>query len=122
MVLVELREALGVGIEQVVTPSALIYRLQRTGKPVGLPNSGGVTIQQSRVNGQMRLEIKGFEPSRLGWYKSLGCFTEIVQFKTRLFAPNADMLLAAIDGLSPIAATAVPSPTLPVEVVHRAAA
>jgi len=97
----ELGAALGIGIEQEISAEKLVERMQKTGKPVPVPHSGGMIIQPSRVNGQVRLEIKGFEPARLAWYKSMGCFTEIVQFKTRLFAPDETILIASVNGHEP---------------------
>lgn len=39
-----------------------------------------------------------FPPARLEFLKSLGCFTEIIQYKTRLFVParNAEDILSAM--------------------------
>jgi hypothetical protein len=46
-----------------------------------------VTIKTSRVNGQKRLEIVGAEAAQLPSFKAMGCFTEIIAYKTRLFIP-----------------------------------
>jgi hypothetical protein len=46
-----------------------------------------VTIKTSRVNGQKRLEITGAEAAQLASFKAMGCFTEIIAYKTRLFIP-----------------------------------
>jgi hypothetical protein len=61
----------------------------------GLP---GTSLVEVRVNGIRRLELRGFPASRMAWLKSLGCFTEIVAFRTRLFLPGdrAAGILAAI--------------------------
>jgi hypothetical protein len=42
------------------------------------------------VAGAQRLEIIGAHAARLGWYKSRGCFTEIIAYKTRLFMPDTE--------------------------------
>ncbi len=46
-----------------------------------------MTIKRSLVGGEQRIELTGFEPGRLDWYKSRGCFTEIIRYRTRLFVP-----------------------------------
>ena len=46
-----------------------------------------LTLKRSRVGADWRLEIIGFDPARLPWYKAKGCFTEIIRYKTRLFVP-----------------------------------
>ncbi len=61
----------------------------------GARTSGGVSIPflpparlvRCYVNDAARLEIRDFPASRLGWLKSLGCFTEVIAYKTRLFVP-----------------------------------
>jgi len=62
---------------------------------VGLPDTRLVRV---RVNGEQRLELRGYPVERLDWLKSLGCFTEIIRFRTRLFLPpdGAERILTAI--------------------------
>jgi predicted RNA methylase len=45
-------------------------------------------IERRIVNGQQRIEIRDYDAHRLSFYKSLGCFTEIIASKTRLFVPT----------------------------------
>jgi len=45
------------------------------------------TIRTSRVNGARRIEIVGAEAARIPELKALGCFTEIIAYKTRVFVP-----------------------------------
>jgi hypothetical protein len=68
------------------------------GKPVAIGGAAGLTLQRRRVNGETRLEISGFDPRALPAMKAKGCFTEIIQFKTRLFVPvsRAAEILAGI--------------------------
>ena len=40
--------------------------------------------------GEQRLELTGFSPDRLDWYKGKGCFTEIIRYRTRLFVPVSE--------------------------------
>lgn len=43
----------------------------------------------SRVAGEQRYEIVGAPAKQLPWLKSIGCFTEIIAFRTRVFIPTA---------------------------------
>lgn len=66
----------------------------------------GARLLRVRVNGQPRLEIRGYPHERLDWLKSLGAFTEIIQFRTRLYLPpdKAEAILGRIaepQGLTP---------------------
>ena len=56
------------------------------------------TIRTSRVNGARRIEIADAEPARIPGLKALGCFTEIIAYKTRVFVPmdRAEQVIAAI--------------------------
>lgn len=58
-----------------------------SGKPLGLASHDALTVKRSLVGGEQRLELTGFSPERLDWYKGKGCFTEIIRYRTRLFAP-----------------------------------
>jgi hypothetical protein len=58
-----------------------------SGKPLGLTSHDALTVKRSLVGGEQRLELTGFSPERLEWYKGKGCFTEIIRYRTRLFAP-----------------------------------
>ena len=55
-------------------------------------------IKRSLVGGEQRLELTGYAPVRLDWYKAKGCFTEIVRYRTRLFVPvsKASTILPAL--------------------------
>jgi predicted RNA methylase len=66
-----------------------IFNLVSSGQHIALtPEQKFVhTLQQRTINGQNRLEIKDYDAHRLTFYKSVGCFTEIIASKTRLFAP-----------------------------------
>lgn len=67
----------------------------------GVPVEGlaGTSLLRVRVNGEARLELRGYPDERLDWLKSLGCFTQIISWRTRLFLPpdQAERILAAID-------------------------
>ena len=68
------------------------------GKVVPIDVARGLSLKRSRVNGERRLEIVGFDPRGLAGWKAKGCFTEIIQFKTRLFVPvnSAEHVLQAL--------------------------
>ena len=39
------------------------------------------------MNGLPRIEIVGPPANQLAWLKSIGCFTEVIAYKTRVFVP-----------------------------------
>jgi hypothetical protein len=55
-----------------------------------------VTIKRSIVNGSPRIELLGCPPQQLASLKSLGCFTGVIQYRTRVFLPvsTAETILA----------------------------
>src|SRR3546814_7070693 len=70
-----------------VCSSDLIVAAAWEGKTVAIGANSGLKLERRRVNGEPRLEISGFDPRSLPALKAKGCFTEIIQFKTRLFVP-----------------------------------
>lgn len=63
----------------------------------------GIQLRRSLIMGQPRLELVGFEASSLTDFKAMGCFTEMIQWKTRLFVPlNAPDILDALLAKHPI--------------------
>jgi len=82
----KLASMLGITIDVEMNVPALVAALGRRGTRVQLPGTP-LTLASVLVNGSVRIEIKDYVPTRLDWYKSLGCFTEIVSYKTRLFVP-----------------------------------
>lgn len=55
-------------------------------KPVAI--AGDLKLQRSRVAGNLRLEVVGFDGAELQWLKTLGVFSEYVQYRLRAFVPN----------------------------------
>lgn len=51
------------------------------------PHPLNFTVRTSRVNGARRIEIVGAEAARIPELKAMGCFTEIIAYKTRVFVP-----------------------------------
>jgi predicted RNA methylase len=56
------------------------------------------TIRHARVNGHQRIEIAGACAHQIPALKAVGCFTEIIAYKTRVFVPR-DQAEAIITGL-----------------------
>lgn len=65
-----------------------------------LPALGKARLHRALVNGDARLEIRSYPFEKREWLKSLGCFTEIIQYRTRLFVPvdRAVSILGMIEG------------------------
>ena len=59
-----------------------------SGRSVDLTRPFPLTFKRAIVNGRPRLEIGGAPYDQLDWLKSLGCFTEIIQYRTRVFVPT----------------------------------
>jgi hypothetical protein len=64
------------------------------------PHPLNFTIRTSRVNGSRRIEIVDAEAARIPELKAMGCFTEIIAYKTRVFVPTdkAEAILQAMTG------------------------
>ena len=77
------------GLHNVHGPSAdeLAELVLSSGKPQCFASHDALTVKRSLVGGEQRIELTGFSAERLDWYKAKGCFTEIIRYRTRLFAP-----------------------------------
>lgn len=53
--------------------------------------AGGLSLRRSRVMEGERIEVLGFQSSDLSRLKAIGCYTEIITWKTRLFVPTNDV-------------------------------
>jgi hypothetical protein len=95
--LTRIATAFGIDMTIALSPVELVAGARGAGG-VAIPSLPGARLERSYVNDEARLEIKAFAPSKLGLLKSLGCFTEIINYKTRLFVPTnrAVEVLAAI--------------------------
>ena len=81
-----LLDKLGLGGTIQLTASEIVSAAM-SGKNVPINAARGLNLKRSRVNGEQRLEILGFDARALPAYKAKGCFTEIIQFQCRLFVP-----------------------------------
>jgi hypothetical protein len=69
-----------------LTPDEIIDAA-RHGDGALIPGLDGTRLIAAFVNGSRRYELRDFPASRLAELKGLGCFTEIIAYKTRLFLP-----------------------------------
>ncbi|CAN0597966.1 unnamed protein product, partial [Ectocarpus sp. 12 AP-2014] len=83
----DLARAFGLDLDQTVDPSRIAKMVMQSGKALALQSHDDLMAKRSLVNGSQRLELTGFSAERLDWYKSKGCFTEIIRYRTRLFVP-----------------------------------
>lgn len=83
----ELSTRLGLDVSLDIPPDELADTVLRSGRPLAFRGPEELTLKRSLVNGSQRLEISGFGPGRLSWYKAQGCFTEVIRYQTRLFVP-----------------------------------
>ena len=68
---------------------------------------GGYQLRRSLVVGQPRLELIGASGAALPGLKALGCFTEVIQWKTRVFIPvDGTEVLARVLAEYPVGASA----------------
>ena len=81
-----LLDKLGLGGQISLSPDELVQAAM-AGNVVPIGAAAGLSLKRSRVNGERRLEILGFDPRALPALKAKGCFTEIIQYQTRLFVP-----------------------------------
>ena len=82
-----LRGAFGLGAGPSLNPGEVYEALSNRGAPFSLAN--GWRLARRRLMGLERIEIEGPVDTDLPVLKRLGCVTEIVSWRTRVFAPNA---------------------------------
>ncbi|VWX51038.1 strawberry notch family protein [Novosphingobium sp. 9U] len=82
----ELLKKFGIDATTKLSPEEMVASVLQGGE-IEITTPWPVTIRSSRVNLQNGTEIIGAPAAQLPWFKSLGCFTEIIQYKTRLFIP-----------------------------------
>lgn len=96
----ELCQALGLENEHAFSAEQIVDAVLAAGRPMQVKGREALTLKRSLVNGAQRLELVGWSAARLDWYKALGCFTEIIRYRTRLFVPTASAaaVLARLTG------------------------
>ena len=70
-------------------PVEAITNAVLAGRSVQVTRPFPMAFKRSHVNGNPRVEIVDAPASQLAWLKSLGAFTEIIQYRTRVFIPVA---------------------------------
>ena len=85
-----LLEKLGIGDRVALTPEQVI-NAALGGKVVPIDLLFGVSLKRSRVNGEPRLEVLGFDPRALASWKARGCFTEIIAYLDQEATVSCDL-------------------------------
>ena len=95
--LINVYSALGLTGEVELATDDVFDAVMTAGSKITL--TGDMTLRRSRVMGQYRLEIVGYNSDNLPSYKALGCFTEIISWSTRLFIPvdNPEILSGILE-------------------------
>ena len=93
----KLETAFGLESSIKLTPAELI-EAARGGDGTLIPGLHGARLVSTMVNSSRRFEVRDFQPQDREWLKARGAFSEVIQYKTRLFLPaeKADEILAAI--------------------------
>ncbi|MEJ7933854.1 strawberry notch family protein [Sphingobium sp. AN558] len=96
--LAKIANGFGVDMKVALSPAELVLAA-RGADGVAIPAMEGARLHRVHVNDEARLEIKSFPVPKLARLKALGCFTEIIRFRTRLFVPTnrAAEILGAIE-------------------------
>ena len=92
-----LLKTFGIASTVKLSEEAIIQSL-RENRSVQLQQPFDATLKRSRVAGELRIEIVGAPIEHLEWLKSIGCFTEIISYRTRVFIPasNPEPVIHAI--------------------------
>ena len=91
---VEFRNALGLAGGPGLTPAELFGQVMDRGAAFPLATGGDRAWRLARrsLMGAPRLEIEGPADGDVGTLKRMGCASEIVSWRTRVFVPDADVL------------------------------
>ena len=90
-----LRLALGLGGGAALTAEEVCEAL--LGRGAAFPLANGWRLARRRAMGSMRIEVEGPADTDLPALKRLGCATEIVSWRTRVFVPGEDTLERLLD-------------------------
>ena len=90
-------KAFGVNSSVKMIDEAVVKAL-RENRSVTIEQPFSAVLKRSRVAGDSRIEIAGAPADQIEWLKSIGCFTEIIQYRTRIFVPvsKADAVIKAL--------------------------
>lgn len=82
----KLADAFGIAATITVSGEDMAKHVMSTGE---ISTVGAYRLKRSLVAGQQRLELLDWPHTRLAELKAAGCFTDIIQHKTRMFLPVA---------------------------------
>jgi len=80
----KLADAFGIAATITVSGAETAKHVMTSGE---IATVGAYRLKRSLVAGQQRLELLDWPHTRLAELKAVGCFTEIIQHKTRMFVP-----------------------------------
>tara|TARA_R110000787_G_scaffold47689_2_gene115388 strand:- start:1109 stop:5500 length:4392 start_codon:yes stop_codon:yes gene_type:complete len=94
--LINVYARLGLNNDIQMEPDEVLRAVMETRATLSLVN--GFQLRRSLVMGHPRLEVIGATGAILSELKAMGCFTEVIQWKTRVFLPseNTDALAALL--------------------------
>ena len=78
---------LGLDETQILSPDEVAQAALQGGS-ITLKRPFACEVKRARVNGKPRIEIVGAPAAQLPWLKSIGCFAEIISYRTRVFCPT----------------------------------
>ena len=82
----ELQAAFGLDGAIELSAAELCAAAQK-GTGIAIPGLGGAMLASAVVNGSRRLEIRNYRPEDRERLKARGAFSEVIQYRTRLFIP-----------------------------------
>lgn len=88
--LINVYARLGLDNDVQMEPDEVLHAVMETRATLSLVN--GFQLRRSLVMGQPRLEVIGATGAILSELKAMGCFTEVIQWKTRVFLPSDDIV------------------------------
>jgi hypothetical protein len=83
-----LTQSLGINADVRLTAEEILTLVVKEKQQLQFAHHDKLVLKKSLVQGAWRLEITGVAPERLARFKAQGCFTEIIQWTTRLFIPD----------------------------------
>lgn len=82
----DLRSAFGLDGTVDLTATEMVTVAQK-GSGIVIPGLGCAMLATALVNGTRRLEIRNYRPEDRERLKARGVFSEVIQYRTRLFVP-----------------------------------
>ena len=87
------------GLEQGIRLGARdLLTAVKAGDDVAIPGLGKARLASVLVNSARRLEIRDYDTGDRAWLKARGVFSEIIQYRTRLFVP-VDRAVEILDAI-----------------------